>query len=157
MAQMMEAMRVAGVTARCDDACPEKEAALWSRFWSENVISTAGGSTMHAVYYEYDPHNRSEYTVLIGCEIDAHAPLPHGLCEVTVEAGWYEEFGGPGTGDADLQAMWKQVHQSHIDRTYCTDYEEYGSEGSANIFVSVKAPAPQHPPTHGGTSPPQSP
>ncbi len=137
MAQIMGGMRVAGVTARCDDACPEKVGALWTRFWQENVMSKSNGSGMYAVYYEYDPHNRAEYTVLIGSAIQDGTPLAQGLCEVTVHTGLYDQVNGPGDGDADVQAMWKQIREGHLNRAYITDYEDYGSEGSATIYVGL--------------------
>lgn len=92
-----------------------------------------------AVYANYD-YSVWEYDAIIGCEVDADAPIPEGMVEFVIPAGRYARF---DVDETTMNAAWDVVYGPDFPRGDIADFEAYSvaADGTraVTIFSSISA------------------
>ncbi len=134
MMETVAAKRIAGIQERCSNEHPEWIGALWAKFRLEHA-AVVNGQEIFAVYFNYDGDHTQPYTLLLGTEVPANAPLPDNLDAVTIAAGRYKRFDASGEQPQSIIAAWQKIWQSDLPRSYGTDFEAYGEDGKVTIYI----------------------
>jgi predicted transcriptional regulator YdeE len=137
-------LTVMGVYSRASNSEPRKIGDLWRRFnaaGKEQSIPARTSDKHYCVYCEYEGDWTKEFTVVIGCSVDADAEVPEGMKKISVEAGrfavWYPE----GELPQSVFDAWAEVWKTPLDRLYRADYDVYGdvsSRNGASVHVGVR-------------------
>jgi len=120
---------------------------LWGRFMEEGIrskIPNAIDESIYAVYTDYESDHSKPYTTILGYKVDSLKDIPVGMVGHEIEPSDFEKFTAKGNlkGDAVI-AMWGQIWNSDIDRSYTSDFEVYDerasdpSNGEADIFIAL--------------------
>ena len=116
---------------------------LWKKFLSENTMAQLPGkisSDIYCVYTEYEKDYTRPYTVVLGCRVEAAAPVPEGFKKITISAGNYAVFTAKGKLDEGIvYHAWTEIWKSTAKRIYTTDFEVYGAKAAnpANAEVDI--------------------
>jgi predicted transcriptional regulator YdeE len=138
------AVTVLGFHARVSNAEPRKIGDVWRRFnaaGKEQSIAARLREEHYCVYFEYEGDWTKEFTVVIGCAVDAGAEVPDGMKKIQIAAGrfaiWYPE----GPLPQSVFDAWAEVWKTPLDRFYQADYDVYGdtsSKNGATVHVGVR-------------------
>jgi len=146
------ATRVVGLAVRTTNAAEADPASaripgLWRRVLEEGVPQRISGRTrpgvLAAVYTAYDTDERGPYTLVVGAEVDADAPLPPGLTAITVPAARYRRFAARGTMPAALVETWGRIWSVFARgdgprRAFTCDVELHMGPEAADVYVAVR-------------------
>ena len=136
-----EALTVLGIHARASNAAPQKIGDLWRRFQAlgnAGAIGNRHSDEVFSVYCEYDGDYTGEYTVVIGCAVDADAAVPEGMKKIEIQAGRFAVIEPIGELPMSIWETWAQIWNSQLDRLYHADYDKYGSDGKVSVHVGVR-------------------
>jgi predicted transcriptional regulator YdeE len=134
-------LTVLGIHARVSNAAPEKIGDLWRKFHAlgdAKSIETRLNDAVYSVYCEYEGDFTAEYTVLIGCAVDADAAVPEAMKKIKIEAGKFAVFEPVGELPRSLWETWAKIWQTQLDRRYEADFDRYGSDGKVTVYVGVR-------------------
>lgn len=101
----------------------------FSELWGEFFGTYAGGEIV-GVYsnYESDFNGKFLFTIGVICG--------EGEGSLRVGGGKYAKF---SIADRDRIAdVWNFVWKSELDRAYCSDFEKYNADGSAEVYISLR-------------------
>ena len=143
--QHLESIAVAGLTARTtngaeSDPSTAHLAALWGRFFAENVMQTTPNRSPDprnfGVYSGYESDASGAFDVTAGVAVTDGAT-------VTIEAGDYLVFKAEGAVPMSVIAAWQRVWQyfedhPDIKRRHATDFEAYSSPTQAAVYIGVE-------------------
>lgn len=118
---------------------------LWQKFLSENAMVQIPGKTsndIYCVYTEYEKDYTRPYTVVLGCRVEAAAPVPEGFKKITISAGNYTVVRAKGRLDEGIVfRAWTEIWNTATKRIYTTDFEVYGAKaanpGNAEVDIFV--------------------
>lgn len=125
-------------TIRTNNFTDTEMGAKISEAWQESLAMIGGQSVVtYGIYHNYAGNYRDDYDLSIGTEI-IERPL-----SVTVSDGEkYQAFPVNLAAENPVfqawQMIWQQEEQGDLKRDYGIDYEEYASDGSITIYISVK-------------------
>ena len=147
---------VVGIEARTNNA---KEATadgiigrLWHRFIDEAMadrIPDKAGSSLYAVYSDYDSDHNGEYTFMVGAPVKAHTAVPAGMVLKIVAPGKYAVITSQkGPFPKVIPEAWLEIFkledEGKLKRSYRTDFELYDERaldpqtGQIDIYVGLK-------------------
>ena len=116
--------------------------ALWGKFISQNIagqIHNKVGSTIYAVYTDYEGDYTKPYTSFIGCKVVNLENIPNGLVARSFKGGKYNKYLAKGN---ILQGIvydtWKHVYSLNLDRKYDADFEIYGEKAANYLDAEVE-------------------
>jgi predicted transcriptional regulator YdeE len=147
-----EAIRVVGVSLRTTNAAEARPASaripgLWRRVLADRVPDRIPGrkepGVLVAVYANYETDHHGPYTILVGAEVEAAAPVPAPLAAVAVPASRCLLFEARGPMPAALLAAWGRVW-SYFEgrgtraRSYTADIEVHRGPEAADLYVAVR-------------------
>jgi predicted transcriptional regulator YdeE len=131
---------VLGSYARASNAAPEKIGDLWRRFHAmgnAQAIDARRDDAVYSVYCEYVGDFTGEFTVVIGCAVDADAAVPDGMKKIAVKAGRFAVFEPVGELPMSVFETWAEIWKMPLERRYQADYDRYGSDGKVTVHVGV--------------------
>ncbi len=149
----LEEKTVASLTARTNNASPEMTGViggLWRKFYSPDCcpkLQNRADAYALGMYTDYADDEKGDYTAAVGCAVTTAEGLPAGFEVITVPKGKYAEFVIEGEMDTDAQlaalsALWQEIWQTGLDRTFICDFEEYRSadpkRADIHVFIGVK-------------------
>jgi predicted transcriptional regulator YdeE len=144
--KQMEAFCVTGLYIRTTNengAAALNIPPLWQKFLSENTMAQIpgkAGNDIYCIYTEYEKDYTRPYTVVLGCRVEAAAPVPEGFKKITISAGNYAVFTAKGRLDEGIvYQAWTEIWNSTAKRIYTTDFEVYGAKAAdpANAEVDI--------------------
>jgi predicted transcriptional regulator YdeE len=93
---------------------------------------------VYGIYCDYASDWTGEYTVVIGCEVDAAAPAPpDGMRRVEIGPGRFAVYTPAGVLPMSVWATWAEVWKTPLKRRYAADFDRYGADG-VTVWVGVK-------------------
>jgi len=122
---------------------------LWSRFYSENILSTIPdrlSDDIYSVYTDYKSDYTEDYTAIIGCKVKSLDHIPNGLIGRQIQGGNYLRYISKGQIPDAVIKTWKEIwdHNKELKRKYTADYEVYrdeflhGEVPEVNIYISTE-------------------
>jgi len=139
--QQQEALTVLGISARASNAEPEAIGELWRRFQamgSATAIEARRNDPVYSVYCEYESDFNGQYTVLIGCAVDAEAATPEGMRKIEIGVGKFAVFEAVGELPMSVWQAWADIWKTSFDRLYKADFDRYGEDGTVTVHVEVR-------------------
>ena len=136
-----EALTVLGIYARASNGVPQKIGDLWRRFHALGnaaAIDARHNDVVYSVYCEYEGDFTGEYTVVIGCSVDADATVPEGMKKIAIPAGKFAVIEPTGEPPMSIWETWSQIWNSPLDRLYHIDYDKYRTDGKLSVHVGVR-------------------
>lgn len=139
-------MRVAGLQIRTTNEAEcgpnAKIGALWNRYYQEGYPASTPGqkdpAVVFGVYADYESDENGAYSLLVGKEVEAEAPLPAELTVKEIPASTYAVFTtrvGP-TVEVITEAwkhIWEWSQQPGVTRTFAADFELYDGVRCADM------------------------
>lgn len=113
---------------------------LWERFEREEIavqIPQKKSEEVIALYCDYEGDHTQPYTLVIGCPIESVGEIPEGMVVKKAPAASYAVFPVRGAFPQSLMAVWKQVWELELPRSYQGDYEVYGEKFSESAELEV--------------------
>lgn len=143
--QHQEAFAVAGLRTRTTNSAESDPktshiAALWGRFFAENVMqktsSRSADPRNYGVYSGYESDASGAFDVTAGVAVTEGA-------SVAIAAGHYLVFKAEGAVPMSVIAAWQRVwryFEAHPEtkRRFQTDFEAYNSPTDAAIYIGVE-------------------
>ncbi len=136
-------LTITGISARIEPAKAGLQIpALWQRFQKE---FGAVKSALYAVYCDYEGDHLRPYTMVLGVEVEADAPVPADQRRVRIPAGVFEHRVAKGDPTQAVWKTWSEIYATKLSRRFVADYERYttapAADGSitADIFVGLRA------------------
>jgi predicted transcriptional regulator YdeE len=136
-----ESLTVLGIFARASNAKPEKVGDLWRSFHAlggATAIAARQSDAVYNVYCEYESDHTGEYTVVIGCAVDADAAAPKGMKKIAIEAGGFAVYEAAGELPRSVWETWVRIWKTPLERRYRADYDRYGDDGRVTVHVGVR-------------------
>jgi predicted transcriptional regulator YdeE len=136
---------VTGVTARTNNNDPAMTAViggLWEKFFSPSVCQAITGrknAFTLGIYTDYAGTEKDDYTVIVGCEVDADTPVSAPLELRKLPAGKYARFTVRGDVHTAVAEFWQQLWAMKLPRAFTCDFEEYRNNDMehAEIFIYI--------------------
>lgn len=136
-----DGVTVLGIYARASNAAPEPIGDLWRKFHAMGdaaAIEARCDDAVYSVYCEYESDFTGAYTVVVGCAVDADAPIPEGMKKIAIEAGKFAVYQPAGELPMSVFATWAEIWKSPLNRLYRADFDRYGSDGNVTVHVGVR-------------------
>ena len=134
-------LTILGIYARASNDNLEKIGGLWRRFQAMGAaaaIPARRDDAVYCVYCEYETDFKGAFTVLLGCAVDASAPIPHGMKRLAIEAGKFAVFEPVGELPKAVFETWAEIWNTPLERSYQADFDRYGGDGKVTIHVGVR-------------------
>jgi predicted transcriptional regulator YdeE len=117
---------------------------LWSRFYSETIMSKIPNKideTIYAIYTDYESDYTGKYTAIIGLRINELNNIPDGMVGRNFEGGIYKKFIAKGEMPQAIVKQWQYIwkNDKKLNRKYTADFEIYNEDSEVvEILVAVK-------------------
>ena len=123
-------------------------AALWKRFFVENILDQIPNkidSSIYSVYTEYEDDYTKAYTVILGCKVASLEVIPPGMMGKRILGGRFAKFTAKGNiHQGAVFSEWVNIWNTKLDRKYSADFEVYDEraknpeDAEVDIFIGVK-------------------
>ena len=119
---------------------------LWTRFEKEQVAEKIEGklnNRIFAVYHDFDSDHHGHFSYFIGCEVALGAEIREHMERLIIPAGTFIKKTATGKIPDCIADAWKEIWDSHLQRTYRYDFEVYDERsrdwysGEVDILVSI--------------------
>lgn len=98
------------------------------RFFKENIpskIPNKVNGNILALYTNYEGDYTKPYSWILGCEVSNLDEVPEGLVGKVIPESKYAVFTTQDEFPQGLIAVWQEVWQSELPRSYTSDFEVY--------------------------------
>lgn len=122
--------------------------ALWSRFFSDQVMAAIKdrmSDALYCVYTDYEGDFTKPYTTILGCRVKDLTQIPAGLTGKCIEGGTYTTFVAKGKlAEQIVYKEWSAIWNSDLPRSYVSDFEIYGEKANdpdaaeVPIFIGLR-------------------
>ena len=138
-----------GFELRTDNQkCSLEMPAHKERFFNENILAKipnkVNGNIL-AVYTDYEGDYTAAYSWILGTEVSSLDEIPVGLVGKVVPESKYAVFTTKGEFPQGLIEAWQAIWQSHLSRSYTTDFEVYSSDfdpqrnPEVKVYIAIKS------------------
>lgn len=141
-----QAIRIVGLELRTsNDVAMQSIPPHWQRFVADGVLAQIPGKlsdTVYAVYTHFEHaglNNEGLYSLIIGAQVSAEAPVPAGLTHCVVPAGPRAVFEAPTGQPERIGEIWQAVwSRKDLAKTFIAEVERYLPDGRIDISIGVK-------------------
>ncbi len=101
------------------------------RFFKEDILSRIPNKineNVLALYTDYEGDYTKPYSWILGSEVSSLEQVPEGLVGKTIPESKYALFTTQGEFPQGLIAVWQNVWESGLPRSYTSDFEVYRSD-----------------------------
>ena len=141
-----QAIRVIGLELRTsNDVAMQTIPPHWQRFFAEGVLAQIPGKqsdTVYAVYTHFEHaglNNEGLYSLIIGAQVNADAPVPAGLTHCVIPAGPRAVFDAPKGQPERIGETWHEVwSRNDLAKTFIAEYERYQADGSIDVWIGLR-------------------
>lgn len=140
---------VIGVPIKTSNARFQEEAPLlWQRFYSEGLaekIPNRIDQNLIVVYTDYEGDYTQPFTYLMGCSVSNLNTIPQGMRGIEIAESPYAVFTAHGPFPEAMVQTWHAIWESHILRSYTTDFEVYPPDfdqqntPEIKIYIALKS------------------
>lgn len=143
--QQTQAIRIVGLELRTTNAVAQQTIPPhWARTMQGEGLSRIAGKTsddVYAVYTHFEHaglNNHGLYSMIIGAPVAADAPIPMGMVQAVLPAGWRALFASPH-GRPDLVGQtWVEVWaRDDLPKAFVADAERYRSDGTIELIIGL--------------------
>ncbi|MFD2519368.1 GyrI-like domain-containing protein [Emticicia soli] len=117
--------------------------ALWTRFFTENVLASIPNkvdNSIYCIYTDYEKDYTKPYTTLLGCKVSSLENIPDALVGRTIDGATYTTFTVKGNiNEGIVGQKWGEIWSTDLDRAYTADIEVYGEKAQdpANAEIDI--------------------
>jgi len=143
----MENFKIIGIsteTTNQNNQAAADLAALWQRFYAEeifNKIPNKESEDVYAVYTDYESDYTGKYTTIIGQRVTSLGNIPDGFLGREIKNEKLLRYKAKGEMPQAVLETWQEIWANDIAlyRTYNADFEVYGekSQQGANSEVEI--------------------
>lgn len=112
---------------------------ILAQLWADAVAAEGEDGAFVAVYQDYAPENREQYTIRF-CVADQE----NGSIEFQPDFETFKVFPVPTTDARDTTATWQKIAAEtaaqQLERTFTQDFEVYEDAATVRIYVAKKQP-----------------
>jgi predicted transcriptional regulator YdeE len=111
------------------------------RFFKENIpskIPNKINGNILALYTDYEGDYTMPYSWILGCEVANLDEVPEGLVGKVILESKYAVFTTQGEFPQGLIAVWQEIWQSGLPRSYTSDFEVYQNDFDPKRNPEVK-------------------
>ena len=117
-------------------------AKLWKRFYKDDIASQLDFSVDDAIYLLYTDYQQSSnqgFSVWLGLETEADAPLPMDMRRFKIPTLNYFQFDAASEMPEDMVTLWQDVHhqEAQLLRNFRCDFEYYPDGENAQLFIAT--------------------
>jgi predicted transcriptional regulator YdeE len=142
----LEEKTVTGITARTNNAAPDMPAViggLWEQFFTPGIYGTITGRKNPftlGIYTDYAGTEKDDYTVIVGCEVNADTTASAPLIQRKLPAGKYARFSVTGNVHTAVAEFWQKLWAMDLPRAFTCDFEEYRNDDMehSEIFIYIR-------------------
>ena len=140
----LDSFIVAGISVRTTNANGKSQtdiAALWQRFFAEDIkskIANRVSDDLYCVYTDYESDDQGAYTTLLGFKVESLNYIPENIMSITIPAGTYRLYVSSGKLPDCVVATWQHIWQTTTDRSYIADFDLYGAEAQDPAKATVQ-------------------
>ncbi len=134
---------VAGYCARTNNTSPDMGqviGGLWQKFYSDKgypLIPNKTNSKALEIYTDYDNDEKSDYTVMVSCEVNDISNLPEYFNVIKIPAGKYAKFIVKGNMITAVAQFWQELWKMDLPRSFVCDFEEYQNADPENAEIHI--------------------
>lgn len=141
----LEEKTVVGLEARTNNSDADMGkiiGGLWERFYGagfyEAISDKSNGKSL-GIYTEYEGDEKSDYTVVVACEVKHGENIPEGTVMKKIPAGKYARFIVKGHVQNAVMEFWQELWKMDLPRSFGSDFEEYqdGDMENAEIHIYI--------------------
>ena len=119
---------------------------LWEEFTSgdyANKIPEMTRGIILTLYTDYISHDKSAYTVYVGCKVSEDLEVVTGLTRIEIPEAKYAMFLARGLMPEAAMEAWQRINTMDLPRAFAADYDLYGPKSQnqehseVEIFVSI--------------------
>ena len=144
--EQTQAIRIIGLELRTsNDEAMQSIPPHWQRFFAEGVLARIPdkcSDTVFAVYTHFENaglNNQGLYSLIIGAEVSADAPVPAGLSHCVIPAGKRAVFEAPTGQPEHIGETWQEVwSRSDLPKTFVAEYERYQADGRIEVWIGLR-------------------
>lgn len=140
--EQQKEMFLVGIELRTNnEECSLAMPAHKNRFFEENVpskIPNKINGNILALYTDYEGDHTMSYSWILGCEVPNLDEVPEGLVGKVIPASKYAVFTTQGEFPQGMIAVWQQIWQTELPRSYTSDFEVYRNDFDPERNPEVK-------------------
>jgi predicted transcriptional regulator YdeE len=130
-----------------NEECSVAMPAHKDRFFKENILAKIPNKingNILALYTDYEGDYTKPYSWILGCEVSSLDQVPEGLVGKKIPASKYTVFTTQGEFPQGLIAVWQNIWQSSLPRSYTSDFEVYPSDfdpqqnPNVKVYIAIK-------------------
>lgn len=143
--QQTQAIRIVGLELRTTNADAQQTIPPhWAHVMQGQALSRIAGKTSDDVYavYTHFEHaglsNQGLYSMIVGAPVAADAPVPEGMVQAVIPAGWRAVF-ACAQGRPDLVGQsWTEVWaRDDLHKAFVADAERYRADGTIELTIGL--------------------
>jgi len=148
----MENFKIIGIsteTTNQNNQAAADLAALWQRFYAEeifNKIPNKESEDVYAVYTDYESDYTGKYTTIIGQRVTSLGNIPDGFVGREIKNEKLLRYKAKGEMPNAIVETWQEIWATDIAlyRTYNADFEVYGeksqqgADSEVEIYIGVR-------------------
>ena len=124
-----------------NDTCQIDMPQIWQKFFQEKILEKIPhkvGSTIYAVYTDYEDDYTKPYSYIVGCEVSTLDDIPEEMVGTVVPASSYAVYKTQGEYPQGLASAWQMIWKAPFKRAYTTDFEVYNPDFNPQTNPEVK-------------------
>jgi predicted transcriptional regulator YdeE len=119
---------------------------LWNQYFTtgvpDKIPNKSTDQSTLAIYSDYESDHTEAYSLVIGRQVSTLGEIPEGMIGLKIRAGRYLVFSADGPVPEAIIAAWARVwayfqENTEYTRAYSSDFEIYGADNTAEIFIAV--------------------
>jgi len=142
----MENFKIIGIsteTTNQNNQAAADLAALWQRFYAEeifNKIPNKESEDVYAVYTDYESDYTGKYTTIIGQRVTSLGNIPDGFVGREIKNEKLLRYKAKGEMPQAVLETWQEIWANDIAlyRTYNADFEVYGEKSQQGVDSEVE-------------------
>ena len=144
----LEKKMAVGLSKRTNNFSPDSMnviGGLWEQFFGKGIYSAIEHKVNQktlGIYTEYDGDETADYTIMVGCEVNAQATEQNETVTKVIPAGKYAKFVIKGNMQQIVGEFWQELWAMDLPRTFDSDFEEYQNSDPENaeihVYIGVK-------------------
>ena len=127
MFENIKPKKITGKKIRTNNSKINEIVSLW-----KEVPNMELSGNLYAVYFNYESDYKGDFDFLIGSDQNLLNDF------VDIKEGKYMIWTVKSNSPEDVGAVWNEIWNTDLNRSYKTDFEVYSQDGSIKIYIGVE-------------------
>ena len=127
MFENIKPKKITGKKIRTNNSKINEIVSLW-----KEVPNMELSGNLYAVYFNYESDYKGDFDFLIGSDQNLLNDFVH------IKEGKYMIWTVKSNSPEDVGAVWNEIWNTDLNRSYKTDFEVYSQDGSIKIYIGVE-------------------